>query len=285
MDHICVIFVLYMRYHFFYIWYMYNICILCITHVCIWHKTVNEYYMFGNKMKYKYFIINKYRNTMLLSKFGFTTVQLAAEEVWLWQFVKHIFHILFFEQPLEKIRYDGVWPAWLAMDSHSPAESSRSDCFFWFIGVRNARQTGFQQVSRNCWQACGSRRWESSVQQIYCANNAEKRFNLVLWSTWASTRSVLPISQWNAHEQISAENWTKSADQAFDTACKQAREEGKMIAGFKLMYDQVKGPGRTVNGTNLPDGWFQEYLKARKVRIVHLVRKGVILHMASDYQL
>ena len=39
--------------------------------------------MFGNKMKYKYFIINKYRNTMLLSKFGFTTVQLAAEEVWL----------------------------------------------------------------------------------------------------------------------------------------------------------------------------------------------------------
>ena len=104
MDHICVIFVLYMRYHFFYIWYMYNICILCITHVCIWHKTVNEYHMFGNKMKYKYFIINKYRNTMLLSKFGFTTVQLAAEEVWLWQFVKHIFHILFFEQPLEKIR-------------------------------------------------------------------------------------------------------------------------------------------------------------------------------------
>ena len=58
-----------------------------------------------------------------------------------------------------------------------------------------------------------------------------------------------------------------------------------MIAGFKLMYDQVKGPGRTVNGTNLPDGWFQEYLKARKVRIVHLVREGVILHMASDYQL
>ena len=122
------------------------------------------------------------------------------------------------------------------------------------------------------------------MQQIYCANNAEKRFNLVLLSTRASTRSVLPISQWNAHEQISAENWTKSADQAFDTACKQAREEGKMIAGFKLMYDQVKGPGRTVNGTNLPDGWFQEYLKARKVRIVHLVREGVILHMASDYQ-
>ena len=44
--------------------------------------------------------------------------------------MKHIFHILFFEQPLEKIRYDGVWPAWLAMDSHSPAESSRSDFFF-----------------------------------------------------------------------------------------------------------------------------------------------------------
>ena len=31
-----------------------------------------------------------------------------------------------------------------------------------------------------------------------------------------------------------------------------------MIAGFKLMYDQVKGPGRTVNGTNLgnpPNFW------------------------------
>ena len=70
MCYICIIYAL----SFFYIWYMYNICILCITHVCIWHKTVNEYHMFGNKMKYKYFIINKYRNTMLLSKFGFTTV-------------------------------------------------------------------------------------------------------------------------------------------------------------------------------------------------------------------
>ena len=57
-----------------------------------------------------------------------------------------------------------------------------------------------------------------------------------------------------------------------------------MIAGFKLMYNQVKGPGKTANGTNLPDGWFQEYLKASMVGIVHLVREAVILHMASDYQ-
>ena len=64
----------------------------------------------------------------------------------------------------------------------------------------------------------------------------------------------------------------------------QTMKEGKMIAGFKLMYNQVKGPGKTVNGTNLPDGWFQEYLKASMVGIVHLVREAVILHMASDYQ-
>ena len=57
-----------------------------------------------------------------------------------------------------------------------------------------------------------------------------------------------------------------------------------MIAGFKLMHDQVKGPGKTVNGKNLPDGWFQEYLSARRVRSVHLVRETVILHMASIHQ-
>ena len=54
-------------------------------------------------------------------------------------------------------------------------------------------------------------------------------------------------------EQVSAKNWTKSADKAFDAAWKEARKEGNMIAGFKLMYAQVKGPGKTVNGKNLPD--------------------------------
>ena len=82
-------------------------------------------------------------------------------------------------------------------------------------------------------------------------------------------------------------SFSRKLDQIFRPSVRhslQTMKEGKMIAGFKLMYNQVKGPGKTVNGTNLPDGWFQEYLKARMVGIVHLVREAVILHMASDYQ-
>ena len=81
-------------------------------------------------------------------------------------------------------------------------------------------------------------------------------------------------------------SFSRKLDQIFRPSVRhslQTMKEGKMIAGFKLMYNQVFGPGKTVNGTNLPDGWFQEYLKARMVGIVHQ-REAVILHMASDYQ-
>lgn len=95
---------------------------------------------------------------------------------------------------------------------------------------------------------------------------------------------LITFSKRSYKEQISAEEWAHAADHAFNTVCKEAQKHGKKIAGFKLMYDQVKGPGHLINGTHLPDGWFQEYLHTRKVRIVHLVREAVILNLASSFQ-
>lgn len=99
-----------------------------------------------------------------------------------------------------------------------------------------------------------------------------------------ASEALITFSKRSYKEQISAEEWAHAADHAFDAVCKEAQKHGKKIAGFKLMYDQVKGPGQVINGTHLPDGWFQEYLHTRKVRIVHLVREAVILNLASSFQ-
>lgn len=99
-----------------------------------------------------------------------------------------------------------------------------------------------------------------------------------------ASESLITFSKRSYKEQISPEEWAHAADHAFDAVCKEAQKHGKKIAGFKLMYDQVKGPGQVINGTHLPDGWFQEYLHTRKVRIVHLVREAVILNLASSFQ-
>ena len=84
-------------------------------------------------------------------------------------------------------------------------------------------------------------------------------------------------------ENVSIEEWTRAADEAFNRVCREAEQQGKDIAGFKLMYDQVKGPFRTLNGAKLPEQWFFDYLVKHRVRIVHLVREAAILHLASDF--
>eukprot|EP00438_Fugacium_kawagutii_P036441 Skav213602 [mRNA] locus=scaffold1971:57979:59001:+ [translate_table: standard] len=92
-------------------------------------------------------------------------------------------------------------------------------------------------------------------------------------------------------ESVPAAEWESATDKVLETICELAKQEGKQIAGFKLMYDQVKGPLQSVNNSKirkpllLPNGtWFQNYLFARKVHIIHLVREAVILHVASDIQ-
>ena len=50
------------------------------------------------------------------------------------------------------------------------------------------------------------------------------------------------------------------------------------------MYNQVKGPFETMDNVKLPEAWFQKYLLKSQVRIIHLVREGVILRLASTYQ-
>eukprot|EP00438_Fugacium_kawagutii_P009252 Skav231863 [mRNA] locus=scaffold2307:206489:207352:+ [translate_table: standard] len=76
-------------------------------------------------------------------------------------------------------------------------------------------------------------------------------------------------------------NWMDEVDQKFHMVCKDARKQGKSIAGFKIMYDQVRGERDIVNGVNLPRDWFKDYLQKRNVRILHLVREAQILSMAS----
>eukprot|EP00438_Fugacium_kawagutii_P004770 Skav203107 [mRNA] locus=scaffold447:359945:360919:+ [translate_table: standard] len=88
----------------------------------------------------------------------------------------------------------------------------------------------------------------------------------------------------NSTDESTSERWMSRADQSFDKVCREANSRGKRIAGFKLMYDHVKGPGRDVNGVYLPGAWFQDYLETRNVRILHLVREAAILSMASNEQ-
>eukprot|EP00438_Fugacium_kawagutii_P009250 Skav231861 [mRNA] locus=scaffold2307:197280:197945:+ [translate_table: standard] len=70
-------------------------------------------------------------------------------------------------------------------------------------------------------------------------------------------------------------------DQSFNRVCKEAQSRGKAIAGFKIMYNQVRGERHKVNGVDLPREWFKDYLQRRNVRILHLVREAQILTMAS----
>ena len=84
-------------------------------------------------------------------------------------------------------------------------------------------------------------------------------------------------------------NWTKSADQAFDTACKQAREEGKMIAGFKLMYRSSERAWQNRQWHEFARWMVSRIFESTQgancaLFLFFLVREGVILHMASDYQ-
>ena len=82
----------------------------------------------------------------------------------------------------------------------------------------------------------------------------------------------------------SAEEWTRAADAAFARVCSSAKQQGKQIAGFKLMYDQVKGPFQRMDNVTLPDAWFKNYLLKSRIRIIHLVREAVILRLASNFQ-
>eukprot|EP00438_Fugacium_kawagutii_P034221 Skav225914 [mRNA] locus=scaffold1500:147609:148604:- [translate_table: standard] len=79
-------------------------------------------------------------------------------------------------------------------------------------------------------------------------------------------------------------NWMDEVDRSFDAVCKEARKQGKRIAGFKIMYNQVGGERHKVNGVDLPREWFKDYLQKRNVRILHLVREAVILTIASKMQ-
>ena len=81
----------------------------------------------------------------------------------------------------------------------------------------------------------------------------------------------------------SAKEWTRAADAAFARVCSDAERQGKKIAGFKLMYDQVKGPFQTMDNVNLPEAWFKNYLLKSQVRVLHLVREAVILRLASNF--
>eukprot|EP00438_Fugacium_kawagutii_P034222 Skav225915 [mRNA] locus=scaffold1500:150542:151591:- [translate_table: standard] len=85
-------------------------------------------------------------------------------------------------------------------------------------------------------------------------------------------------------ESKNSKKWMKEVDRKFDTVCQEARKQGKRIAGFKIMYNQVGGEHHTVNGVDLPREWFKDYLQKRKVRILHLVREAVILTVASKKQ-
>ena len=82
----------------------------------------------------------------------------------------------------------------------------------------------------------------------------------------------------------SAEEWTRAVDAAFARVCSSAKQQGKQIAGFKLMYDQVKGPFQRMDNVTLPDAWFKNYLLKSQIRIIHLVREAVILRLASNFQ-
>ena len=83
---------------------------------------------------------------------------------------------------------------------------------------------------------------------------------------------------------VSPEEWTRAADAAFARVCSDAEQQGKQIAGFQMMYNQVKGPFQTVEKVNLPESWFKNYLLSSEVRIIHLVREAVILRLASPFR-
>ena len=85
-------------------------------------------------------------------------------------------------------------------------------------------------------------------------------------------------------EFVSPEEWTRAADAAFARVCSDAEQQGKQIAGFQLMYNQVKGPFQTVEKIKFPEAWFKNYLLRSEVRIVHLVREAVILRLASPFR-
>ena len=84
-------------------------------------------------------------------------------------------------------------------------------------------------------------------------------------------------------EFVSPEEWTRAADAAFARVCSDAEQQGKQIAGFQLMYNQVKGPFQTVEKIKFPEAWFKNYLLKSQVRVLHLVREAVILRLASNF--
>ena len=93
------------------------------------------------------------------------------------------------------------------------------------------------------------------------------------------------LTQHSASKQVlQAEEWAAAADKAFDTVCTQAKSLGKPICGFKLMYNQIKGPSAKIGRTSMPLDWFQDYLVTRDIRVLHLVREAAILQLASIYQ-
>eukprot|EP00438_Fugacium_kawagutii_P034684 Skav231155 [mRNA] locus=scaffold3252:33702:36594:- [translate_table: standard] len=98
---------------------------------------------------------------------------------------------------------------------------------------------------------------------------------------WCRGELVVEFSRRPEAEVSISANWMDEVDRIFDSACKDARSEGKRIAGFKIMYNQVKGEHHKVNGVDLPREWFKDYLQTRNVRILHLVREAAILSMSS----
>ncbi|CAK9044327.1 unnamed protein product [Durusdinium trenchii] len=94
-----------------------------------------------------------------------------------------------------------------------------------------------------------------------------------------------PLSWYSGmREEVSVKKWKADADKAFDTVCTQAKSLGKPICGFKLMYNQIKGPSAKIGRTSMPLDWFQDYLVTRDIRVLHLVREAVVLTLASHYQ-
>eukprot|EP00435_Cladocopium_sp_Y103_P015718 s3252_g3.t2 len=147
----------------------------------------------------------------------------------------------------------------LPTEEHVPTEKPRANCTKFILFTT--------QRSGSTWfcEALGHQR------EVYCPEMSE----LLIGFSGKLYRDV---------SAKSAEEWTRAADDAFARVCADAEQQGKRIAGFKLMYDQVKGPFQTVESIKLPEAWFKNYLLKSQVRIVHLVREAVILRLASNFQ-
>ena len=154
----------------------------------------------------------------------------------------------------------GTWPQTHHLaERHVPTEMPRANCTKFLLFTT--------QRSGSTWfcEALGRQR------EVYCPEMSELLIEF----------SRKPYRQVSAD---SAKEWTRAADAAFARVCSDAERQGKKIAGFKLMYDQVKGPFQTMDNVNLPEAWFKNYLLKSQVRVLHLVREAVILRLASNFQ-